>query len=1391
MDFRSLARKPFQGCVNVLCGCLVAIFALCGPNANAADQSAFGDGFADNPIERNLTRPPNDNFSSRTTLSTTGCTTGTRVNATREAYEPTHCARGGRSVWWSWVAPGEGCGIVDITGSDTNTLLAVYTGSRIDSLALVACNTQPDGSLAQLVRFQTTPGIEYQIVADGFVPATKDISICVNGLPRPAAPTGPIPYDGQTKDTSLSGLSWTASPGAADYLVEIDGVTVGGTPEPHCTTVSLTGGLHHWRVAARLSCSQTWSPLWSYCILDPASVPQPPNGSKMCAGEPVALSWTDAAGGAASYGVVLDGATVAVTTATTFVLPSPPAAGPHRWKIVSQSLCGTDTAVSPEWTFTVNSPPAIPANPIPADGAFVQPNLTELRWSGSTTDGYFRVFLDGGYFGDTTANRWLSPPVALGVHTWQIVAVDACGETSGPLWSYCVNQTPSNPWPRDNDLICGAPPTSLSWSGSADAIFEVRFDGVIVDVTQTPTYVFPSPPSPGRHTWQIVSWSDCDSVESPVWNFKASSVPPFPASPNPTDYQSVPPTISQLSWSGSVQSEQYRVYIDGGYRGTTTDTRWLDPAVSVGLHTWEIVAVGSCGETTGPLWHYCINDVPSNPWPPDQGTVCGMPPEFVSWSGTAGAVFEVMVDGVIVEVTQDLSYTFPKQLAYGQHTWMIVSWSDCGSVSSPVWRFNASKPSGAPSVPVPTDGAMADSSLNKLQWTAPASFSPLSYTVYIDGARAGETTSTLWNLPPVTGGSHKWQVAAVNACGTTTGPLWTYCVCDRPIYPVPPADTIICNTPVTRLQWIGVSGLVNFVYLDGALVTTTTQSYVDLPSPVSSGRHSWYVSATTPCGVKDSKRWSFTVSSTPVTPSSPSPVPGAIVPSAPIDFSWSGGPADAVYSVYIDGALAAETTALTWRLATPPSCAQHTWRIKSRTACGSVDGTTWTFCVANAPSGPVPADGATVSLLTKLDWADACGALSYNVYIDGAFVASTPISELASLPVLSDGSHSWQVRAVGACGEVIGPLWTFTLSSTPSYSWITDGKVNAILVVGDTIYIGGQFAHIGPPDSSNGWVARANLAAIDGRTGLGTDWNPGTDGPVLALALFNGNIVVGGQFGYAGKGAPRQNLCSVTPDTGIATSWVAQTAGPVNALCVTGTRLLVAGDFSSIGGTARSCAASFNIAGALEAWAPQPDNTVNALAAVGDKVYLGGMFRNVGPLARVGIAQVDSTTGTATAWNSACNRYVTSIVAGDGTLYVGGSYTQIGGAARTNLAEVSQATGQATNWNPAPNSSVNAIALQGSVGFVGGGFTYIGGQVRSRLAALDRTSGAVVGPAYAVDGTIRAITFYKGRLVVGGDFTLIRNRLGENPVRQTVSGGFGLFGGAGDFAAKVAPWRKY
>ena len=381
---------------------------------------------------------------------------------------------------------------------------------------------------------------------------------------------------------------------------------------------------------------------------------------------------------------------------------------------------------------------------------------------------------------------------------------------------------------------------------------------------------------------------------------------------------------------------------------------------------------------------------------------------------------------------------------------------------------------------------------------------------------------------------------------------------------------------------------------------------------------------------------------------------------------------------------------------------------------------------------------------------------------------------------------------------------------------ITNGTVNAVVVSGTTLYMGGSFTAVGPTtgtgvpidgstgaavsgfprvnglinavvsDGTGGWfiggqfttvggVARANLAHVLADNSV-SPWNPGASGQVLTLALDGSTLYAGGSFS-AIAGQSRSNLASIDASTGAVTSWNPGASSSVRALAVGSGVIYVGGSFTSIGASTRMRIAAIDLSTAgPTAWNPNANSTVRALVTDGSTVFVGGDFTSIGGQARARVAALDVSSGLATAWNPGANAQVSALALASGTLYAGGSYTTLGGQSRGRIGAIDAATGVVTGWNPGVNAQVIALAVAGPVVYAGGDFLSIGGQARSRLAALDTGTGLATSWNPIAYGAVFSLATHANVVYAAGTFTGLGGVLRSNLAAIDLVGG------------QVTPW---
>jgi trimeric autotransporter adhesin len=297
--------------------------------------------------------------------------------------------------------------------------------------------------------------------------------------------------------------------------------------------------------------------------------------------------------------------------------------------------------------------------------------------------------------------------------------------------------------------------------------------------------------------------------------------------------------------------------------------------------------------------------------------------------------------------------------------------------------------------------------------------------------------------------------------------------------------------------------------------------------------------------------------------------------------------------------------------------------------------------------------------------------------------------------------------------------------------------VSTILATSNSVYVGGSFTNISG-------LARSHIAALEPLTGQVLDWDPkaiGRNATVLAMALSPDGLYVGGVFTNIGQ-ATRTSLAALNLSNGAASDWAAQvlsgvSPGTVNTLLFDGTKLYAGGEFSSVAGQARQRLAVLrtNVSSPVLDWNPNANNDVLSMQLVDETLYVGGLFTSIGGQLRNRIAALDITTGQATPWNpdagGGSNGQVTALRVHGARLYACGVFTSFGGEFRNRFASVEVASAQATVWDPNANNLIRSMATSGDTVYVGGDFTQLGGLPHACFAAYS------LAPAFVTDATLR------------------------------------------------------
>lgn len=247
-----------------------------------------------------INRPPNDDFANAAPIAFGGEIIIARLTgATRETGERNHGSPDavGGTLWWRWSPLESGIDTISTDGSITesgltlDTVLAVYTGSSLNNLTLVAENDDTDDSVNSAVTFNATVGTTYFIAVGGY--DVDDVGIIL--LETPFAATGvafapivllqPLTHTGAVGDTATYIVGTGGSPnpairwqrstnGGADWTDLTDGGDILGASTLILDVSNIRESQNGERYRARLSNSAgTTNSIGAMLVV----LPKPPN----------------------------------------------------------------------------------------------------------------------------------------------------------------------------------------------------------------------------------------------------------------------------------------------------------------------------------------------------------------------------------------------------------------------------------------------------------------------------------------------------------------------------------------------------------------------------------------------------------------------------------------------------------------------------------------------------------------------------------------------------------------------------------------------------------------------------------------------------------------------------------------------------------------------------------------------------------------------------------------------------------------------------------------------------------------------------------------------------------------------------------------------------------
>ena len=628
--------------------------------------------------------------------------------------------------------------------------------------------------------------------------------------------------------------------------------------------------------------------------------------------------------------------------------------------------------------------PSAPGNPVPASGATGASTTTQLSWGVSSGASTYEVYLgttsNPARVTETGMTTYIPVGLAAGTtYYWRVVAKNAQGSTSSPVWGFATIAAPPPGSPTNGTPANGAtsvPLTpALSWGAPAGASsYEVYFGtsasppGAATGLGGTsyaPRTLAPST----TYFWRVVARNASGATSSPVWTFT---------------------TVSSSNLLITSPSE-----------GEVLETRGV-------TFQWTPVASASGYEA-------------------------------VIRNGSGSKIFTGQIAGgqsnqTLVSLPAG-QFTFLLRSCAG-------GWGDgpCGPYVERGFSVNPPAPTGAPTVTSPAAGAVLTSSTTTFTWTAVTGAT--HYEVVLENLAAGQTdlaitpteTSTVYTMR----GSAYYLLKA-RACSAACGP-WSTSVRFSTNFPAAPASSptitsaTVANGSLLTAVWTSVPGAdvydVQVVQPapagpgGGALtVAARRQSSTQATIQVPSGAAFVFVAACNGngCGPHTPGEPFTAAGPNPTAPIIGNPAAGSAVTGPGVIFSWSRVPGDngsnTVYRLYVQdlSRQAAALDVLTkdnfyGAFVKADGTRYDAVVIANPGTANAVQGPASGFLVwglsARAPTMTAPTLGGMVAQGNIfLSWSPVPGATLYEYYVSGAglnpAVRGTTPSTLVQAPLFS------------------------------------------------------------------------------------------------------------------------------------------------------------------------------------------------------------------------------------------------------------------------------------------------------------------------------------------------------------------------------------------------------